>query len=238
MIRVLFFILVVFVFTGAAQTPFINQIFEAGNAAARNRQYEQAIEKYQATILRAGEEHFDKASLAKAHFNIGVCFYQLKQTREAVAEFKEAIRLRGREYQKAFYALGMAQKDLQNWREAEIALRDALKIEKKDGEAWFDLALVYLAENNLAAAKKAFENSISYESASAADAHNNLGVIAALDGDWTTAETEFKAALAGSRGESIEAAKNLQFCRFYKRISSDKKLLAELKFSRIKMTGE
>lgn len=229
--RVLFLILV-FAFSIAAQTTFISQTFDNGNTAAREGNYEQAIKQYRATILRAEAERLNDALLAKIHFNIGVCLYHLQRTNEAVAEYTEATKLSRREYQKAFYALGMAQKDLRNWREAAAALRDAVQIDKTDGEAWFDLALIYLADKNFAAAEKAFANSIKYKSVNAPDAHNNLGVIAALSNDWKSAEKEFETALTKSNGKSIEAVGNLRLCKFYKRNFSGRDLLAKLEFSK------
>lgn len=236
--RILFLILTVASSAFAQETPFVNQSFEAGNAAARKQQYERAIEKYRATRLRAETARLNDAQLAKIHFNIGVCFYHLKQTNEAVAEFTEAIKLSKRQYQAAFYALGMTQKDLKNWREAAAALRDALEIDKTNGEAWFDLAIIYLEEKDFTEAAKAFENSIKYKSINAPDAHNNLGVIAALGNDWVAAEKRFVTALLNSNGKSIEANNNLQFCKFYKRNFSGKDLSAKLEFSGIEKQGE
>ena len=226
MMRILFLIFV-FTFSAFAQTPFIQQTFEAATDAARKQQYERAIEKYRATILYAETERLSNTFLAKIHFNIGVCLYHLKRTSEAVAEFTEAIKLSRREYQRAFYALGMAQKDLKNWRKSALALRDAVQIDKTDGEAWFDLGLVYLEEKDYESAAKAFENSIKHQSVNSADAHNNLGVIAALGNDWSLAEKEFETALLN---KSVEAFGNLQFCKYYKRNLSVKDLLAKLEF--------
>ena len=226
MMRILFLIFV-FTFSAFAQTPFIKQTFEAATDAARKQQYESAIEKYRATILYAETERLDDAFLAKIHFNIGVCFYHLKRTSEAVAEFTQAIKSSKREHQRAFYALGMAQKDLKNWRKAKNAFRDALRIKKDDGEAWFDLGLIYLEEKDFTSAATAFEKSIKHQSVNSADAHNNLGVIAALGNDWSLAEKEFETALLN---KSVEASGNLQFCKYYKRNLSVKDLLAKLEF--------
>ena len=226
--RVLFFILVL-AFSASAQTPFASQTFESANLAAQDKRYESAIEKYRATILHAETERLNDKFLAKIHFNIGVCFYHLKRKSEAVAEFTEAIKLSKRGHQQAFYALGMAQKDLKNWRKAKNAFRDALRIKKDDGEAWFDLGLVYLEEKDFAAAAKAFENSIKHKSVNSADAHNNLGVIAALGNDWNFAEKKFETALANN---SVEAFGNLQFCKYYKRNFGGKDLIAKLEFSK------
>lgn len=227
-VLILIFVLSVSAF---AQTSFVKQTFEAAGAAAREKRYERAIERYRATILRAEAERLSDSLLAKIHFNIGVCFYHLKRTEEAVAEYAEAIKLSRREYQKAFYALGMAQKDLGNRRAAADALRDAVNIDRTDGEAWFDLALIYLAETDFEAAEKAFANAVKYKSVNAADAHNNLGVIAALRHDWIAAEKRFETALLDSNGKSIEAVNNLRFCKFYKQNVKNKDWLAKLEFS-------
>lgn len=230
--RVLLYVFVLSVSAFAQEeTPFFRQAYEAGNDLAQKRKYEQAIEKYRTAMMLAETERLSDDFLAKVHFNVGVCLYQLKRTNEAVAEYKEAIKLSRREYGRAFYALGMAHKDLGNWREAAAALRDALKIKKDDGEAWFDLALVYLEEKNFAAARRAFENSIKYKSVSSADAHNNLGVIAALEGDWIFAERKFQTAFVESNGKSAEAKENLRFCRYYKQKNKGEDLLAQLEFS-------
>ena len=193
--RSLFFILVVFTFSATAQTPFIKQTFEKANVSARAGQFETAIENYRKILLSAETEGQNDDFLAQIHFNIGACFYHRKQNEKAAAEFREAIKLSRRTNQKAFYALGMAEAALKNRQSAEIAFRDALKLKKNDGEAWFDLALLYLELKNIKAAETAFQNSIKYKSVSTADAHNNLGVIFALELDFALAETEFRAAL-------------------------------------------
>lgn len=230
--RSLFFILVVFVFSATAQTPFIKSVFEKATIAAQAKQFEAAIADYQKILLFAEAERPNDDFLAQIHFNIGICFYHRQQTKEAIAEFSEAIKLSRRTYQKAFYALGMAHGASKNWQAAEDAFRDAVKLKKADGEAWFDLALVYLEMKNYEAAETAFQNSIKYKSISAAAAHNNLGVIFALQHRFLLAENEFETALKNSRGESIEARKNLQFCKFYREENQSADLIAKLEFSK------
>ena len=88
-ISLLFFIVALTV-SVSAQTPPVSQSFESATRTAQAQQYEQAIEKYRATILYAESERLDDKFLAKIHFNIGVCFYHLKQTAEAAEEFTEA----------------------------------------------------------------------------------------------------------------------------------------------------
>ena len=229
--RVLFFVLVIFVFSLAAQTPNVKKAFDAGTQDARIGQFEKAIENYRQTLLLAEIERPSDDFLARVHFNLGVCFYQLKQAEKAAAEFGEAVKLSGRTYQKAFYALAMAQKDLGNLKKAENAFRDALKIEKTDGEAWFDLALLYLQKQDFETAAAAFENAVRFKSVATADAHNNLGVIFALRHEFDSAEKEFETALMLSNGKLSLARSNLQFCRFYRQNNRVTDLIAQLEFS-------
>jgi len=131
----------------------------------------------------------------------------------------------------------MAQSELKNWREAEVAFREAVKLKENDGEAWFDLGLVLLEEKDFDTAEKAFRNAIKYKSIGSADAHNNLGVIYALKDDFPSAENEFKTALMVSNGKSIEARNNLEFCKLFK-LNSNQNLLSSLEFSRKNKRGE
>lgn len=223
--RVLFFILVIFISSVSAQTN-----FEKATQLANSRSYEQALKLYEQILFEAESNKADDNYLARIHFNIGICRYHLKQPSQAVAELTKAIETSKGGYQKAFYALGMAQVELKNRRAAENAFLDSLKLKKDDGEAWFDLALVYLEEKDYERAEKAVRNSIKYKSVASADAHNNLGVIYVLNGNYTLAESEFKTALAESNNRSIEAVANLRYCLYYKDTDA-KDLIAKLEFS-------
>lgn len=221
----------------AAQTPHVRHIFDEGARLAQSAQYEKAFERYQKVLLLSKVEKMDDHFLARIHFNGGVCLYHLKQTNGAVEEFTEAIKLSRRNYQKAFYALGLAHAELGDWRRAEKALRAAVSLKEKDGEAWFDLGLVLLEEKDYDGARGAFQKAIKYKSVAAADAHNNIGVILALQDDFLSAEKEFLMALRESAGRSIEARRNLAFCHSYKQ-TFNRDLLAKFEFSRKNKTGE
>jgi Flp pilus assembly protein TadD len=225
----LFIIVFALVLTSAAQT--VRQSFETGTRAANDAQYEKALENYRKAILYTENEKIGDEFLARIHFNLGVCLYRLKQNAEAVSEFKRAIALSNRGYQKAFYALGMAQTDLKNWRQAADAFRAAVNLDKSDGEAWFDLGMVLVEEKDFEAAAKAFQNSIKYKSIGAADAHNNVGVIYALKGNFGSAEREFETALIVSGGKSNEARNNLRFCK------SNKQNLNQTALSKLEFGG-
>lgn len=223
--RVLFFILVIFGFSVSGQTP-----FEKATQSANRGNYKQALENYGQALLNAENERAGDDFTAKIHFNIGICRYHLKQANEAVREFTKAITLSKGKYQKAFYALGIAQTELKKRREAEAAFLNSLKLKKDDGEAWFDLALIYIEEQNFEAAETTFQNSIKYKSIASADAHNNLGVILTIKGNYLSAEKEFETALRKSNDNLPVAAANLRFCRaLAKEFSRD--LIANLEFT-------
>lgn len=232
-LSLIFVIALTFFVTSAttAQTPLNKQAFEDGAHLARNARYAEALEIYRKALLYSENQKTDANSLARLHFNIGVCLYHSRQTEAAVKEFNRAIALGKDNYQKAFYALGMAETELKNYRQAEAAFRSAVNLKKDDGEAWFDLGLILLEEKDFAAAREAFQKAIKYKSAAAADAHNNLGVILALEGDFAAAEKAFQAALRKSSGKSVEAQNNLRFCALYKQ-NSVQSSPSKLEFSR------
>ena len=229
--RVLFFIFLVFTFSAAAQTPVIKKLFAEGTNAAQRGEFEKASEKFRRVLLSAETEKPNDEFLTKVHFNLGVCLYRLKKTEQAIGEFTEAIKLSRRTYKPAFYALGMAESDLKNYEKAENAFRNALKLDKTDGEAWFDLGLVYLEKQEFEKAEKAFGNSIKFKSVSASDAFNNLGVIFALHHKFDIAEKQFKTALKLSNNQSNTARNNLQFCKYYRQKNQANDLIAKLEFS-------
>ncbi len=221
----------------SAQTDLTVRHFEKGTRAARAGQFEAAIKNYRRALLFSETEKPSDDLLAKIHFNIGVCLFNLEQIKKAAEEFTEAVKLSKRTYQKAFYALGMAQSELKNWHRAETAFREAVRLKKDDGETWFDLGLVLLEQENYQAAETAFQKAIEFGSVGAADARNNLGVIFALKADFPAAEMQFKMALIESNGKSVEAKNNLQFCKLYRR-NFNQSLLAKFEFSRKYKQGE
>lgn len=243
--RVLLFVFILLAAVSAinTQTPGSN-IFETANGDARAGRFTEALEKYRAvlrdSLTEAETNPAMPALLAGVHFNIGVCLYQTGRPQEAVAEYEKAVELSGGKYQKAFYAMGMAEAALGRAKEAKAAFYRALELDKNDGEAWFDLAMVLLAEEDekyYDAAVKAFENAVKNGSVNSVDAINNIGVIAALKGDIGTAEKKFKTALFLSNGNSLVAANNLAVCARYKQ-ASYKEMIAVLTFSGKRNSGE
>jgi Flp pilus assembly protein TadD len=195
--RVFLFILVL-VFTISAQDNFA----EATRLASHG-EYAKALENYKL----AHKDVKNPETAAQIHYNVGVCLYQLDRASEAVAELNEAISLKGGKYQRAWYALGMAEAALDHTAEAKKAFTRAIELNKKDAEAWFDLGLILIVEKDLTAARAAFSKAVEFKSVSIADAHNNIGVIHAINGDLAAAIKEFE--ISGS----AEAAGNLKYCR-------------------------
>jgi Tfp pilus assembly protein PilF len=224
------FIFSAFIFSISAQSFTVRQTFESAMLSAKSREFEMALTQFQTALSLAKKENANRIFLAKIYFNIGVCLYQTKQQAAAVSEFERAILL-APDYEKAFYALGMAHFELKNLRESERAFLNALRSNDRNGETWFDLAFVYLAQENFDLAQTAFENSVKFKSVSSAVGRNNLGVIFALRGDFSSAIVQFEKAINESNGQLTVSKQNLQFCKTYKQ-NSGKDLIAKLEFSK------
>lgn len=225
----IFIIVTAFVLSVSAQNS-VQAVFENGIKLANKGEYQTAIIDFQKSLAFAETDNTSDEFLAKIHFNIGVCFYQMKEQAKAVTEFEKAIWLNPK-HEKSFYALGMAQFELKNWREAERAFYGAIRLNNRNGETWFDLAFVYLAQENYESAKAAFQKSIKLKSIDAPVSHNNLGVILALAGDFDAAIKEFEIALKKSGGKLVAAERNLQFCKALGQNFS-KDLVAKLEFGK------
>jgi Flp pilus assembly protein TadD len=199
--------------SAAAQNNMTQRLFEKGLTEARNADFATALTDFEASRKPAIEEHKSNRLLATIHFNVGACLYRLGRSAEAESELTAAIRLYDGPYEKASYALGMTEIDLKNMPAARKAFLAALKANPKNGEAWFDLAFVYLDDNDMDAAGDAFRRSIEYGTISSAVSHNNVGVTLVLKEDFAAAEKEFVAALAESNGTLEQAKMNLEYCR-------------------------
>jgi len=229
--RIFSFIIVLFFAVGiSAQSPAASLSFNTGMRSAASGEFEKALESYRTALTQVENEGSRSGFIAKLHFNIGVCLYRLERPTEAVKEFEEAIRLRKGNYQKAAYALGMAESARENWVKAAQAFEAAIKLKKDDGETWFDLGMANLAQSYFGKAEKAFRNSIKYGSIDTALSHNNIGVILAMKRDYSLAEKEFEMALALTAGKLAEARKNLEYCK----TKNSRELIASLAFSKKK----
>jgi len=196
--------------------------FSLGIRLAKSGDFQTALQYFQKSI----DKNLSARKLARIHYNIGVCFYQLKEAKQAVAAFREAIKLDSN-YEKAFYALGMAQTDLKHWGEAEKAFLQSLTlVDGRNGEAWFDLALVLYESQKIDQAIESLNNAIKYRSTTIGASHNNLGVVLALKGDFSAALRELERA---EKLSFAEAENNLRILR-KAIITNDQSLMAKLTF--------
>jgi Tfp pilus assembly protein PilF len=208
-----FIFVVIFAVSVSAQSRSVTVSFNEGTKLANAGEFERALSNYRAALGEVESVRSDNDFLARLHYNLGVCEYQLNHPRKAIEEFDVAIKMKGGNYSRAFYALGMAESARENWRGAQLAFLEALELDKTNGEAWFDLAFAYLEEGNFAAAEAAFRNSIIHKSIDLASSHNNVGVFLALKGEFSSAEKEFETALKSSAGKLVEARNNIEYCR-------------------------
>jgi ketosteroid isomerase-like protein len=158
-----FFIFLLTYVTAAGPSPLLERSLHKGIAASQRKDFDAALKEFQRAADLAAAEAVPETLLGRIHYNIGVCMYQTNRAAEAVTEFQVALS-HNKNYERAFYALGMAEFDLNNWAAAESAYLSALAIDRWNGETWFDLGRVYLAKNDLVAANKAFEIARRYKS--------------------------------------------------------------------------
>lgn len=179
-----------------------------GDALVAQAKYKAAIHEYNMVPNRAGESH------ARAIYNIGVCYYELWRTNEAVDFYKRAIELKQGNYPRASYALGIALEDQGKLVEARQAYEQAIKASRKQfAPAIHKLGVMEAKAGELMKAAKLFRDATSRDGQHRPASHNNLGVMLAQLGFLREAEAEFLMALKHSDGSLNDAAHNLTLCR-------------------------
>ena len=107
-------------------------------------------------------EHFKKAieldpMYADAHFHMGTALAESRRWDEAVQSYKKALELPTLTIpESANQNLGLALYHLKRYREAEQTLRFAISLDPKMQTAYYNLGLVFVAENRRDEAKAAF----------------------------------------------------------------------------------
>lgn len=176
-------------------------------------EYAAAIREYERVSDKDGEAH------VQSLYNIGVCYYELWRTEDAIAMYRRAVEASGGRYPKALYALGVALEDSRRWTEAREAYRQTLVAsggvyrEAQLAVAHYRLGLLALREGDYAGAEILFRQTIARSRREFPASHNNLGVALARAGRLELAEREFQAALRQTGGTLAEAAHNLRLCR-------------------------
>lgn len=199
--------LVVSFAAGQSGTTDSRESIKRGNARYSKAEYFAAIEEYRRVPPPAGEIY------SQALYNIGVCYYELWRTEDAIVMYKRAIAARAGRYHIALYALGVALEDLKRQEEAKEAYLQAVAASAgpEMGAAHFRLGLLWAGESDYEKAAAHFSRAITREATPAS--HNNLGVMLALKGRLHEAEREFEVALRQGGGAFADAAYNLKLCR-------------------------
>ncbi|HXM36537.1 MAG TPA: tetratricopeptide repeat protein [Pyrinomonadaceae bacterium] len=220
------------------RNPVASKAIRQGNALYAKAEYDAAIAVYRRVPPGAGQ------SYAQSLYNIGVCYYELSRTEDAMVWYRQAIAARQGQYPLALYALGVALEDQKRLPEAKEAYQQAITTSgDKHAAAHYRLGLLTAFAHNYEAAADLFKKAIALSrdqlpvSAASPDGqpgwgacHNNLGVVLALSGRLNEAKREFETALSQTHGTLPEVADNLKLCRAMLS-SSAKAELASLKLT-------
>jgi len=174
-----------------------------GDALVVQENYEAAIAEYSKVSDR------DRDSYARAIYNIGVCYYELWQTEDAIVFYKRAIELKQGNYPVASYALGVALEDQGRLDQAKFAYQQAPGF----APAIYKLGLFAAKSGELKQAADLFRDAAAREGRHVPASRNNLGVMLARLGFLKEAEKEFAIALKSAHGVFEDAAHNLKLCR-------------------------
>ena len=153
-------------------------------SGAARKQFERAEKKLRAGDCSAAVAPLRKAlriseSYAAAHNALGTCYVQLNQPQRAEQEFRSALA----ETSAAYPALNLSDLYLREGRmtDAEVVLAAAVDRNPQDGDVYYALALLRLAQNRFAEAEKLAHAAHFYRSHTA-DAHLLLAKIYVREG--------------------------------------------------------
>ena len=194
----------------AAQTQPVDQAaaIARGNRSFAKADYQAALREYASVPASAGEAY------SQALYNMGVSYYELWRTAEAIDSYRRAIRARHGHYPRASYALGVALEDQLQLAEAKEAYRQSILESRGEySVAHYRLGLLIAGEGEYRAAAESFRNALKHPGLHVPASHNNLGVMLARLGRLRDAQHEFEKALRQSGGGFDDAAYNLQLCR-------------------------
>jgi tetratricopeptide (TPR) repeat protein len=116
---------------------------ESGLRAMRGKQYDRALSQFRLAIQAQNS--------AEAHYNMASVLLKLARPDEALAQFKEAVRLNPH-YTEVYLAWGQALMGEAKPEEAASVFREALRVSPNSGIAQFDVAVALVAQKRNAEA--------------------------------------------------------------------------------------
>lgn len=181
---------------------------ERGNRSFATEDYAAAIREYERVPSSAGENY------ALALYNIGVSYYELWRTDEAISYYRLAIAARHGEYARASYALGVALEDQGHVIEAKKAYQESLSASHGEhAPAHYRLGVLFAGLGDSEAAVESFKKALSRPGLHLPASHNNLGVMLVRLGHLVEAQREFETAVRQADGNFEDATHNLKLCR-------------------------
>lgn len=157
---VLFAVLVLLpIFTSAQSTEAL-EVFGKAVAESRKGNHSEALSGFESTLAIIERDHASDAYFAKVHYNAGVSLYHLDRAFESAAHLEKALSYAKGRHAKALYLLGVIGLESNDLPLAEKALRNSAALDSRDGAAWYDLSRVYVALDEPAKAKRAFQKAV------------------------------------------------------------------------------
>src|SRR5688500_16113780 len=152
--RSLYLLLVIVLFApfANAQSTRALQIFEEAVSASKGGDHREALNGFRSTLSIIERETASDTFFAKVHYDIGVSHYHLRDLGEAANHFAKALNYAKHKYARAQYALGLTMLEANDLENAEQHLRNAVVLDNRNGDVWYDLGRVYLAANEEAKA--------------------------------------------------------------------------------------
>lgn len=143
---------------------------------------------------------------AKAYYDLGLAYFELKGNRMAAKAFKQALHIKP-DYFEACYAMGLSYKALGRHNEAMEAYKQAIHIKPDYAEPYCDLGIIYGRCGRFNEAIKFLTQAIRLKP-DYAEAHYNLGLIYGQLGRYNEALKAYKQAVH-SKPDYFEAHCNM-----------------------------
>lgn len=156
------------------------------------RQYVEAIQSFERSIAIL--------PMSPAYNDLGNCHLRLEQYSEAIAAYKEAIRLKP-DNSVAYFNLGTAYHESKDNENALTAFREVVRIEPDQANAWFMLGTIHYVLGHFQEAEAALQQSIRLTSdkSSLAAMHSLLSEVYIAQGNQSHRAKDYAAAIDAFR---------------------------------------